>query len=221
MEAISLDTITDTMIAFGAPKANFEKRLTGLQSRYREPWRKYHVMEHPQEMFGELLQHIDQVRNPLTIGEAILYHDCVYDPAAPGNRNEQLSSWIGQDELEPIYGYSTAAKVGYYTTATAKHTANIDVSDRDLAFFLDTDLAILGADEERYNRYSNAIAEEYKDVVPPNVYATRRSLVLQKLSTRVSDIGVYTTELFRAKYEYQAQENIAREIDLLKQRPVA
>lgn len=215
MKAVSIETITDAMVEFGADRSDLERKLQGLLSRYNERHRHHHTFEHIQEKFGELLEHQDEVSDPLVLGFADLYHDAFNDPFAPPGRDEYLSSILAQDELEPVYGWRTAAKVGYFVAATATHKERENESD--LNFFLDTDLSVLGSEPERYDRYANNIAREYEDVVPVGVYIPSRISVLQKLSTRSLGLGVYTTEVMREKYEHQAQENIAREISLLQQ----
>lgn len=202
------------MVSFGADEADLKTKMAMLQNRYSEGQRRYHTFEHLQEVFGELIEHQDDIENPLLVGFADLYHDSFYDPMAVPGRNEYLSSVLGRDEVEPLYGWNLAAKVGYFITATARHEEQSENSD--LSFFLDADLAILGAEPERYDRYAGDIAVE-NEHYPAHIYIPGRIAVLQKLSTRSLGLGIFTTEVMRDKYEYQAQENISREIELLQQ----
>lgn len=84
----------------------------------------------------------------------------------------------------------------------------------DLGLFLDADLAILGAPSQRYFKYAKGIRQEYSHV-PLDLYNAARVGILRSLSTRFEGSGVYTTEVFREKYEDQAQANIQAEIDQL------
>jgi predicted metal-dependent HD superfamily phosphohydrolase len=165
------------------------------------------------ELFDILTANIDVVQDPEVVTWAILYHDAVYDPMSTRGRNEELSARLGEHDLPSLVGAEKSRLVARYTRATADH--GVDDSDQDLDFFLDADLAILGASPDRYDRYANDIRREYSHV-PIENYIVGRIAILQSLATRVEQSGLYITELFKATYEDQAQENIAREADQLR-----
>jgi predicted metal-dependent HD superfamily phosphohydrolase len=93
--------------------------------------------------------------------------------------------------------------------ATA-HTGAADV-DSDSAVLLDSDLAILSAEERRYTRYANDIRREYS-WVDDNAYRAGRTKVLQAFLDRAR---IYRTERMFAVAEAAARRNLRAEIEQL------
>lgn len=192
---------------------NAKTLLAGLEGRYAEPWRYYHTGVHVTALFNTLNRFVDHVQYPETVAWSILYHDTMYDPTAPRGRNEELSARLAESELRDILDYSVVKKVAQYVRATAQHVSG--ELDSDMDFFLDADLAILGAAPDYYDRYAANIQKEYAHV-PSDQYRIGRIAVLQGLATRFEPVGLFRTKLFRDNYEIQAQENITRETDQLR-----
>lgn len=213
MPKASLETITNHITNKDIKDSDLERILNGLKARYDEPWRHYHTFEHPLELFDILIDNLDTVNSPEIVAWSMLYHDSVYDPTAENGRNEELSAQIAESELPLIIGKDKACLVANYTRATLYHGS--DEINTDLDFFLDADLTILGSKPERYDKYARDIRREYKHV-PDEDYRLGRIAILQSLSNRVEESGLFRTELFRETYEDQAQNNIARETDQLK-----
>jgi predicted metal-dependent HD superfamily phosphohydrolase len=200
-------------ITEGLPKQSTDAILSNLEGRYAEPWRHHHDGEHIEDLFGLLNRYRSHVKNPRVVGWAILKHDAIYDPRALPGRNEELSAQLAESVLPSILRASPVAKVARYTRATATHISH--ETDPDLDFFLDADVVILGTPQDRYDRYTRDIRQEYA-YAPLNQYNPARLAILQGLSTRAESSGLFQTELFRSLYEVQAQENIARECDELQ-----
>lgn len=197
---VSKDTVRDTVLS--------------LKARYDEPQRHYHNFEHPLELFDILGAHIEVVQDPEVVGWAIMYHDAIYDPTAPGGTNEELSAQLAEQELPTTIGTTKAARVASFTRATAEH--DIGENDPDLDFFLDADLVILGSSPERYRRYAADIRREYAHV-PEEHYIPARIRILEGLVNRVEEAGLFRTQLFRGLYEERAQQNVAEEAEKLRQ----
>ena len=89
--------------------------------------------------------------------------------------------------------------------ATKLHGLN---TDSDTNYFMDADLAILGADDDLYNLYTRQIRKEYK-FYPDLLYKPGRRKVLQHFLQMDS---IYKTSYFKDKYEWQARKNIKREL---------
>ena len=70
---------------------------------------------------------------------------------------------------------------------------------------VDVDLAILGADADRYAEFELQIRAEYW-WVPTALYRKQRSAILNAFVNRAS---IYATHEFRERYERQARNNIA------------
>ncbi|HTE57295.1 MAG TPA: hypothetical protein VK694_00995 [Verrucomicrobiae bacterium] len=212
MTQVAFESIA-AVAATGLPETPTKELLIGLDSRYSEPWRHYHTAQHIAELFASLTQHIEHVRNPRTIGWAMLYHDAVYDPTAVASRNEELSARLAESELPRILSAHETRQVAKYTRATASHKP-ANAGDDDFDFFLDADLAILGATPERYQQYSKDIKLEYAHV-PDDAYREARVGVLQGLASRVGQSSLFRTTLFKEIYEESAHQNIALEIQSL------
>lgn len=200
-------------ITEGLPEQPTGAILSDLEVRYAEPQRHHHDGEHIEDLFGLLNIYRSYVKDPRTVGWAMLTHDAIYNPKAPSGENEELSAQLAESALTSILRIDRVVKVARYTHATAGHISHN--SDPDLDFFLDADLAILGSPQRRYDKYSQDIRREYAHV-PLSIYNPARFDILQDLATRAESIGLYRTELFRGLYEIQAQENIARECDQLQ-----
>ena len=81
----------------------------------------------------------------------------------------------------------------------------------DAAYLLDMDLSILGASWSEYERYAQAVRQEYAHI--SNVdYRVGRIAVLKVL---LAHSTLYLTDYYYARLETQARENIKREIILL------
>jgi predicted metal-dependent HD superfamily phosphohydrolase len=86
------------------------------------------------------------------------------------------------------------------------------VSDRDLAFFLDIDLAILASPEPRYHQYAAEVRREYA-AYGDDAYRAGRIRVLEKLLGRPK---LYVSAVFEgAGMEEMARNNTRREIEHL------
>lgn len=188
-------------------------RLAELTGRYSELWRHFHILDHPLALYGLYLAHRHTLADPQVVGWSILYHDAIYDPRSAPGRNEELSAQLAQQRLNPLLGPVRTARVAHNTRATAGHAA--ENMDYDLAFFLDCDLSILGSKPPVYQQYARAIRQEYAHV-PPARYIAGRIAVLQSLAQGAEDSGIYRTEVLKAEFENQAQENIAQEIAELR-----
>ncbi|MDQ6812504.1 MAG: hypothetical protein M3040_01995, partial [Bacteroidota bacterium] len=81
----------------------------------------------------------------------------------------------------------------------------------DLGLFLDFDIAILAAEWETYQLYSEKIRQEYMKY-PDTVYKGGRQQALQKV---LESGKIFITEDFVKSMEATARENISREVGQL------
>ena len=102
--------------------------------------------------------------------------------------------------------------------ATSKHQVPDEKrqSSLDLSFFLDFDLAILGAESDAYARYSKAILHEYERDMDSAQFKAGRALVLRNFLSRPS---LYFTNDFQHRFEDQARQNLRNEIESLLLEP--
>jgi predicted metal-dependent HD superfamily phosphohydrolase len=93
-----------------------------------------------------------------------------------------------------------------------------------LSAFLDADMSILGKDTNTYDKYASSIRKEY-EFVERSMYCEKRAEILASfLPSTLSSIEetkqhqyIYATEKGREIWEMQAQENLKREINMLRQ----
>ena len=95
--------------------------------------------------------------------------------------------------------------------ATATHTVP-DFPDQkavaDAAMFLDMDLAILGADEARFDAYEADVRREYA-WADDDAWRSGRAEVLTGFLNRPR---IFYSDLFRGLYEEKARANISRSL---------
>ncbi|MEG1198490.1 MAG: hypothetical protein RSD53_03805, partial [Algoriella sp.] len=87
----------------------------------------------------------------------------------------------------------------------------IAVGYKDINYFIDADLSILGQSTVKYFIYSENIRKEYQQF-PKEIYNLGRKNVLEKF---VAQDQIYKTDHFNYLYEQQARENLDFEINQL------
>ena len=179
-----------------------------LTTRYSEPHRAYHTLEH----IGHCLDEFEQVRqlatNPDAVELALWYHDAIYDTKTKNSeeRSATLAVEVARNaSLPDNLGQSVANLI----TAT-KHTSA--PTDPDVQLLVDIDLSILGQSEEKFDEYELQVRKEY-EWVPKDAFVVGRSTILKSFLDRPT---IYSTEFFRNKYETQARRNIARSLARLQ-----
>lgn len=197
-----------TLEAYRVTAADAYPVFDVLVAAYSAPERHYHNLEHLGEMFRVAGRLAAQVSDPNALQLAIWFHDAVYD--SRGKDNEKRSGELAVDLLGPIgVPASTIDRVVQMIWATA-HTGDAPAT-RDTAALLDADLAILGAADERYARYTADVRKEYA-WVPDAQYRTGRAAVLQRF---LSAPRIYHTQLVFEEGEARARANLARELENL------
>ena len=190
----------------GAAKVD-ELLFHQLVASYSEPHRKYHTMQH----LEECLAHLDEVRSEAErAGEvelALWFHDAIYDTLRKDNE-QRSAEWARESALAGGLPPAQANRV-YALVLDTMHDAI--PAGRDAAVLVDVDLSILGADATRFDEYERQIKEEYS-WVPGLLYRKARRQILRGFLDREK---IYSTEYFRAHYETQARENMARSLDRL------
>jgi len=182
-----------------------------LESRYSEPWRRYHTLAHIEECLEELDLVRHGAEDPLALEWAIWYHDAVYDTRA-GDNEEKSGSLARTRILEHALPLSMGKTVEELIAATA-HTGQL--LHRDGALLVDIDLSVLGRCWERYDIYRQAIREEY-EWAEQSAFNAGRSAVLRGFLKRPT---IYMNDYFRRKYEVQARLNMDRELALMAGSP--
>lgn len=197
----------ETCDALGVHSADATSMWVELQSRHAEPHRHYHNMSHVAAMLGLLNTHRAELHDETGVFVAAFFHDAIYDPRAADNEQQSADLCVGW-----LSQYSNdAGRVSHARDLVLATAGHMSASfDGDVAWFLDADLAVLGARAAEYDSYAAAIRREY-EFVPADAYRSGRSRVLQ---TFLDADAIYRTGLGRP-LESQARENLQRELHSL------
>lgn len=171
---------------------------------YSSSARHYHNYAHLQHLFRDLLVVKQQINDWDSLLLALLYHDIIYDPTS--KTNEEESAQLMAIRLSSIRVSSEKIKkCQMHVLATKNH---ITTAQPDTSFFVDADLAILGAPWPAYHIYSHQIRQEYM-MYADNIYWEGRKAVLSKF---LSQDRIYKTDHFFLLYERQAKKNLKKEL---------
>lgn len=188
--------------------------LAELGRRYAEPHRAYHDQRHIEALAG-LYREVEAGpgwRAPVEVELAILFHDAIYEPGRPDN--EARSAALARERLAGRDLHSDGEvdieRVTAMILATKAHDRLDDPHDHDLAHFLDADMAILGAEPERYAAYLDELRREYASVPEPLFRRGRRAFVEAQLARP----ALFHTPYFAARYEARARANLEPERQL-------
>lgn len=194
--------------AGGAETADPYPYADQLLTRWSEPQRRYHTVDHLQAV----LDHIDTMAryadDPDLVRLAAWFHDAVYRPDRA--ENEERSARLAELALTEA-GLSTerTAEVARLVRLTVTHDAAPD--DRDGAVLCDADLAVLGSAPDAYDRYATAVREEY-GFVPDADFRAGRAAILEQL---LDLPRLFRTPHGELEWEARARRNLASELRLL------
>ena len=179
--------------AWGAPANIVDAVYRDVVTRYSEPHRHYHTLEH----VAEVLAVVDELNGGVEVEFAAWLHDVIYDVRAAdsearsaGYAGEVLAQLRAPDEV--------IREVQRLIELSATHA--VVGGDVRGAVFVEADLAILSATTERYDRYVRDVRREYAHV-DDDAWRRGRRAVLESLLSRVTD--------------ERAQSNLARELATL------
>ncbi len=172
-----------------------------LESHYGERARKYHTAHHINECLGLLdRSNHAEATNPL-VEYALWFHDAIYNTFSRRNeeRSAETAVRVLQRSNRPAASFAAVREIILAT----RHGAQPTKPSSQL--LVDIDLAILGADADRYAEFELQIRAEYW-WVPTALYRKQRAAILTGFVNRSS---VFATHEFRERYERQARNNIA------------
>ena len=185
--------------------------LRDLRQRHAEPQRFYHDWSHVEALLGHFRRIEELVHDREGVLHAILFHDAIYDPRAKDNERRSAGLLA---EMAPPIGARSLTLAAAAILATEGHTMPESGRDEasDIAHFLDMDLAILGASEERFDIYEEQVRREYAHV-PDEAFRKGRAAVLESFAARDR---LYFSDWGYERFEKSARENIARSIAALE-----
>ncbi len=180
-----------------------------LARRYSEPGRAYHTLTHIAAMLALVSEFADTASDPLALRLAVWFHDAIYDARRTDNE-EESARYAALSLQAAALPPSTLATVERLILATKTHIAAPE--DANAALLLDADLAILGAVPADYDRYAQAIREEYVWVPENNYRAGRRKLLISFLERP----RLFHTPALFERLEEPARANLIRESEALQ-----
>ncbi|MCP4156379.1 MAG: hypothetical protein GY757_52185 [bacterium] len=183
--------------------------LDELITKYSANSRHYHNLKHIEQLLKLTIKYKKKIKNPDTIHFAIWYHDAIYDCASTGNENK--SACLASEKAALLgFDKNKAEKCHQLILATKSHRLPDELDDFDSQFFLDIDLAILGAGQAEYSQYTKAVRKEYNFCPNSNYYEGRKKVIESFLDRDY----IYQTSLLRKKLENNARINLKNELSL-------
>lgn len=180
-----------------------------LSHLYLAPTRYYHNLNHILTCLHTAEPYLAETEDPIAVQLAIWFHDAIYDTHA--HDNEAQSAFLAASGLSAAdVALPQVQEVQRLILATASHRA--EMKDANACLLLDADLAILGAAADEYQRYAQAIRQEYEWVDEEN-YRQGRGRVLEQFLQRER---IYQTRPLYEQLEASARANIRRELDQLR-----
>lgn len=186
-------------------------------SHYNNSNRKYHNLNHLETKLDLFLAHQQKIKNKTAFVLALYFQYLEYDPKASTSHEINIEQF---NKFSAEAAFSEDAQLcqdvvqlleATGTNITEEHMANNLYGTDDKHYFLDIDMAVLGASPEEYNQYTKRVREEYS-FLSDEFYKNLRLKVLQSF---LLIPNIYATKEFRDKYEEMARENIQQEVDIL------
>lgn len=175
-----------------------------LLSRYSEPQRHYHTLQHLGECLAAFADAQGVAERPGEVALALWFHDAIYDLNAHDNE-ARSADWAARALTSAGASADVATRVHTLVMATCHAAQPVDP---DAQLLVDIDLSILGAPAPRFAEYEQQIRREYAHV-PPDVFEPRRRRILGAFLAREP---LYQTPGVRARCEANARINLRRAI---------
>ncbi len=185
---------------------------TELTVLYTAPDRHYHGLAHIEALLALARQHVSHLSDPAAVEAAIWFHDAIYESTR--GDNEERSAQFAVQKLAARVAPDRIERIRKMIEATHTHQVpdtGDEAANRDAALFLDMDLSILGAPDERFDAYEKAVRQEYAWVAEPS-WRSGRAAVLKGFLLRPH---IFHTDIFTQTCEAQARKNIERSLERL------
>jgi predicted metal-dependent HD superfamily phosphohydrolase len=138
----------------GVPRTGFFETMI---SRYTEPKRHYHTLQHLAECFDAFDAIAHHCLRPFEVEMAIWFHDAIYDVTRQDNE-ERSADLAFQSLSKSGVEVLCASRVSKLVLGTDHRSAP---TSQDARVLSDVDLWILGSPEERFRQYEDQIRWEY------------------------------------------------------------
>ncbi len=187
-----------------ARSVRLEELRASVLARYREPQRHYHTVQHLDECFERWPEIRAHAAHPAEVELALWFHDAIYDTHRADN--EALSAVLARDSALSLGIAADSAQRVSDLILVTRHAAEPEGPDAEA--LIDVDLSILGAASARFDEYERQVRQEYA-WVPEDTFRKRRAEVLGQFLARS---WIYSTPLFRERYEPMARVNLRRSL---------
>lgn len=183
-----------------------------MVSRYTDPRRYYHTMEHLAECFAafdKISHHCDR---PEEVELAIWFHDAFYDPKRRDNEQrsaEHANTTLTRSGADLLCAQRVAGLV--YSTEHKAAPASMDAG-----VIQDVDLWIFAAPEARFWEYETQVRWEYGHISNDEYRAGRTKVVERFLARTRGGLHLYRTPEFREELEDQAVANLTASLQRLQ-----
>lgn len=179
-----------------------------LLASWAEPHRRYHTLGHLREVLTCVEELADHAVDADAVRLAAWYHDSVYQgqPDDEENSAKRAEADLMALGIDP----SLIAEVARLVRLTVSHKPA--AGDRNGEALCDADLAVLGAESQRYRANTAAVRAEYGDVPEVEFRAGRARVVRRLLAGR----ALFHTPLARSRWESQARANLTEELHELE-----
>ncbi|MEJ7708105.1 MAG: metal-dependent phosphohydrolase [Nocardioidaceae bacterium] len=180
-----------------------------LISRYADPSRHYHTLEHLRAVLDGVDRLQAEAADVYLVELAAWFHDAVYD--AHRDDNEEQSALLAESKLTSTgLDRAAVAEVARLVRMTARHDPT--PGDANAAVLSDADLAVLASEPEAYDAYADAVRREYGHVSDAGWRAGRATVLTQLIG-----LGrLFHTSLGRSEWERPARTNLSRELSRLR-----
>lgn len=176
-----------------------------LITRWSEPFRRYHTLDHLERMLDVVDDHGAHSEDPQAVALACWFHDAIYDPTRLDNELE--SAELARAILPALH--VEPSETVRLVLVTVRH--EVTPGDRNAALLCDADLAILATDPATYARYAEQVREEYAHV-SADLFRVRRAEILRRYLDRPE---IYHVPEIRRGWERRARANLSAELDAL------
>ncbi|RRJ86315.1 DUF4031 domain-containing protein [Gulosibacter macacae] len=189
-----------------------------LIDRWSEPHRRYHDLSHLHDVLLALDQLSLEGSAPLAsdafaptdveVQLAAWFHDAIYQ-GTPDDEHD--SAELAGAELRRL-GLSERRVDAVVRLVLATKPGSSDAENPDAAPLLDADLSIFAAGRAHYQRYTEAVRDEY-EFVPEEDFRQGRARILESYLQRE---WIYASARARELWESRARANLAAEIAALR-----
>jgi predicted metal-dependent HD superfamily phosphohydrolase len=177
-----------------------------VRRRYSEPHRHYHTEQHLAECFENIRDIISLAEHPAEVKVALWFHDAIYDTRRQDNE-ERSAEWARSAARELGATDESAQRI-YDLILFTRHSA--EPVGIDAQVLVDADLSTLGAQPARFQEYEAQVRREYERV-PGIIFRPVRGKILKEFLSRPY---IYSTDLFRERFEAQARRNLQHSLGI-------